>query len=326
MMALARNLFFIALSAGLTWLVLLRDTELELPPRPLRVAFEELIAPPVLPEQVAAAEAPETAQPPPAPEPEAQPEPEPTPEPEPEAAPAPPPELGRSDGEGDLAATGEDGDQAGDAPAEVQATEAEPSEPEEQPVGVADVDALRADPELNQRARAELAGEARQGFATVIHSAAADQLEIARSFGEEVVLVPKAALAVDGTPAPYWRLDLESIPRIEAVPGPFKETHPRYRNLFDYEYGDLPQPVRELRRQVMDRSQIYIFAALMPTSEWAVAVGRRDEALDRLGLSIDDVERFVLRYARTSNGRFDFRVERVDLVDGRRMTLSPDDL
>ena len=329
MRAFLRQAFFIALSGALTWLVLLRDPSVELPPAPLRVAIEELLAASPPPEVSAASS-------------EERPVEAPTVEPDVQiGAEAPTPELGRPEGEGELAATGEQGEGEGSAESEregppLDEAEAAPPEPaevaaEDAETGetappAADVAALRADPELNERARAELSGEARKGFETVVYASAADQLEIARAFGEELVLVPKAALDTGEAPAPYFRLDLSGTPRVVTVEGPFRRGQPRYRDLFDYDYADLPGPLRDLRRQVMDRAEVYVFGALIPTSEWAVVVGRRDQALERLGLSIDEVRRFVLRFRPGADGRFDLHVERVDLVDGRRRTLSPNDL
>lgn len=178
---------------------------------------------------------------------------------------------------------------------------------------------LERDPELAAAAHAELSGEVRRGFDTVLLAAPEEQLDIARAFGEELVLVPRRALDPAGK-AHYFRLELDGAPRVERVgEAPPLELR-RYRDLFDYEYARLPEGLRNLRRSVLARSEVYIFAALIPLSEWAVVVGRRREALDAAGLTADDVRRFDMRYVRTASGQFDLRVESIVLADGRTLS------
>jgi len=181
---------------------------------------------------------------------------------------------------------------------------------------------LGRDPELAAAARAELAGELRRGFDTVLLASPEEQLEIARAFGEELVLVPRRALDPDGA-AHYFRLDLDGEPVVERVPERPPLGLRRYRDLFDYEYARLPEALRVLRRSVLARSDVYVFAALIPLSEWAVVVGRRSEALDSTGLEPADVRRFDLRYVRSAEGGFDLRVESIVLADGRVVRTDP---
>ena len=312
MIAILRTLSFAALAAALTWWFLVRAPGEAAGPRPLRVAVD-VREPVPTPESSEA-----LVSPPAAPTREVK---------ESELAP-PAPELGAPDSEGELAATSDEGPEIEsqepsleEAVADQEPSSAMASESTGE-LGGRPVDELRADAELVERARAELSGEARQGFATTLLAAPEDQLAIARAFGEELVLVPKAALG-EGESS-YFRLDLSGSPRVEAVRGPFRaERFLFYRDLFAYDYSSLPAPVRKLRRQVVTRSDVHWFAALIPTSEFAVVVGRRDEALRALGIELEDVRRFVLRYHPTAEGGFDLRVEQVELADGRRERIVP---
>jgi len=184
---------------------------------------------------------------------------------------------------------------------------------------------LASDAELLAAAHVELSGEADVGFSTVLHSEAADQLEIARAFGEEVVLVPRAALDPEAASTATWyRIAPDSLrrgrPRVEEVTGPPPtERYRRYRDLFPFEYARLPSALRELRNTSVRRSDVFVFAALIPPSEWAVVIGRRRAALDALDLNEEDVEQFVLQYVRRSGGEVDVVVDRVVTADGRSL-------
>ncbi len=229
----------------------------------------------------------------------------------------PPPELGAPEGKPDPQAAPAPEDLA----REVQAEEAPLPESSGTPV-----DELRKDPKLLDEARREFEGEVRRGFSTVLLAAPEDQLDLARTFGEELVLVPRTALDPNATNPTYFRLRLTGPPSVERVQqAPPLESYRQYRDLFDYEYSRLPEPLRELRRSVLSRDEVYLFAALIPVSEWAVVLGRRQEALDQLGTGSESVRRFTLRYVRTGSGGFDLRVEHVELADGstQRMSANP---
>ncbi len=81
--------------------------------------------------------------------------------------------------------------------------------------------------------------------------------------------------------------------------------------------------MRALRRSVLSRSEIYLFAALIPPQEWAVVIGRRREALAQAGRSLSEVERFTLRYERRTDGGTDVSVEEIAFADGSRFRPSP---
>lgn len=259
-----------------------------------------------------------------------------SPEPVEAAAPIAPPEAGSRAG-----------DEAGDADALTETSEAESeveadASPDPDDADAASTDdrpeadgpaaaespsaaSLASDPDLLAAAHVELSGEADVGFSTVLHSEAANQLDIARAFGEEVVLVPRAALDPEAAHPPTWyRIAPDSLrsgrPRVEEVSGPPPtERYRRYRDLFPFEYSRLPSALRELRSSTVRRSDVFVFAALIPPSEWAVVIGRRRAALDALGLTEEDVEQFVLQYVRLSGGEIDILVDRVITADGRRL-------
>ncbi len=181
---------------------------------------------------------------------------------------------------------------------------------------------LSTDASLTKLAAKELSGgQAALGFSTVLISSPEDQLDIARAFGEEVVLVPKGALAEDGQ-AESFQLQFRGArePKVVAVKGrPDLERSRQYRDLFAYEFQHLPPKVRELRRAVIRRDEVFLFAALIPASEWAVVIGRRREACEHAGISEDDVDQYVLRYVRTRTGGFDFTVDELLLANGERI-------
>jgi hypothetical protein len=175
------------------------------------------------------------------------------------------------------------------------------------------------DPALLAAAREEFSLGNRKGFATVLLAAPEEQIEIARFFGEELVLVPRAALDSSGASPRYYRLSETGKPLVEEVAGaPPLEEHRQYRDLFDYEYARLPSPLRELRRSMVARGEIYLFAALLSAEEWALIIARRSEALARAGRELAEVRRFVLRYVRPPGGGFDLRAEEIVFGDGTR--------
>ena len=60
----------------------------------------------------------------------------------------------------------------------------------------------QADEALMAQARVELSEGARKGLTTVLLAAPEEQLEIARFFSEEVVLVPRSTLGEGASPRP----------------------------------------------------------------------------------------------------------------------------
>lgn len=179
--------------------------------------------------------------------------------------------------------------------------------------------ALMRDPGLLTRARQEASGEARLGFETVLVAAAEDQLDIAQFFGEELVLVPRSAIDQDNADPRYFRLTGGKRPVVRQVRGrPPLPAYRQYRDLFDYEYARLPAPLRELRRSVLARSEVYLFSALIPVAEWAVVIARRRAALAQAGRGLGDARRFTLRYRRRPDNAFDVEVREILFRDGRR--------
>lgn len=335
---LLREVTWIALACGITWWVLFRPPQpatilAESPmQKPLSVALTPLSESP--PVEVASAP---RAQAPPAEAPaRSESEELPAPAAEEEAVEEqaeeelpPPPELGTPDGEGDAATAA---NETPELPAEDAAAE-EPAEPDEadpsaevgesaEPVEASDersAEQLMADSELLTDARAEVSGESKKGFATVLLASPEEQLEIARFFGEKLVLVPRENLNPEAESPTYFSVVAGSNERVQVVSGRAPlEGYRQYRDLFDYEYARLPDALRELRRSVFARNEIFLFAALIPVEEWAVIVGRRREALNLSGREISDVRRFVLRYVKRSQQGFDLRVEEILFADEER--------
>lgn len=245
----------------------------------------------------------DAAPPAPAPKPEPEPEPESMPlEPEPTPAVAEA-ELGSRSGT-------EEGERR-------EALEVAEEVPEPQR---ATTDDLASDASLLRRAESELGGaEVALGFATTLISEPEQQLQIAKAFGEEIVLVPKAALGQDSR-ANSFRLRPGRSNHTETLTGlPDLERSRQHRDLFAYELGRLPKEIRELRRNVIRRDEVFLFAALIPASEWAIVIGRRQEAVAAAGINENDVERYVLRYVPTQRGGFDFLVEEIHLAGGEKI-------
>ena len=178
---------------------------------------------------------------------------------------------------------------------------------------------------LLQQATEEISGQARRGFKSVFLAAAAEQFAIARFFGEPLVLIPRAGL---NPRAPYYYQLTGNPPEVtkirEAAP---LERFRRYRDLLRYRYKDLPRAVRTLRRQVPNRTDVYLFAALIPPSEWALAIARRKAALVRHNSrrpgkerTESDVSEFVMDYVPLPGGGFDIRVKAIVFADGTRWT------
>lgn len=209
----------------------------------------------------------------------------------------------------------------GEAP--VTTTLAPPHAPAREPArtredGTRTVESVMQDPELLAQARRELAEGQRKGLTTVLLASPEDQLEIARFFGEELVLVPRATLDPAAAAPRYYRLDAGSL-GVETVASALPLEGPRqYRDLFDYEYARLPAALRELRRCLPSREDVYLFGALLSPAEWALVIARRQEALVRAGRELSEVRQFVLRYARGPRVGFDLRVTEIAFGDGSR--------
>lgn len=177
-------------------------------------------------------------------------------------------------------------------------------------------ESLMSDSALVDAARRELSGEVQRGFATDLLSDPTEQLEIARAFGEELVLVPRSSLETSVDQQVYFRLtDGGEVQRVVGL------THVdagRYRDFFQFEYAKLPEPIRRLRKSVLNRGEVYLFAALIPVQEWALVVGRRERALQASGRELDAVRRFTLDYERIGEGRYDIVVDEILFTDGTR--------
>lgn len=226
-----------------------------------------------------------------------------------------PPELGTPEGAEEIenpAVEPAEEEGSKDSGSEEQASAAEPSSEE-----------LMEDPALLALADAELGGETQKGFATVFLAAPEDQLAIAKFFGEELVLVPRSALDPEDPSPSYFHLTGSgAVGTVSARPS--LEEYRQYRDLFDYEYARLPSELRALRRSVLARNEVYLFAALIPRQEWAVVIAIRGRALELAGRKMEDVKRFVIRYVRRSGGGFDFLVEEIRFADGSRFRPEED--
>jgi hypothetical protein len=322
MKRISLQLLLIAVSALLSWWFLLRVPNAPPPPSVPQVPGDlTLLLSPLaaLPSQESGAPAEPT--PPPAavirtppPEPE-EPTPPPPVEPSPpaelvEEEPAPPPpEAGTPDGDPEGAA-------------------APPPEPEPEPredlsaAAAGELEQIERSTTLMEQATAEVTGRSRKGFLTTFLCSAGDQLDIARYFGEPVVLVPRAGLRPGAEY--YHRLVLTGEPGIEEVRSPAPlDQYRQYRDLFAFSYESLPRPLRELRRRVFVRGDIYLFAALLPPREWGLVIVRRDAALEQVNRghdgpkrTHDDVKSFTMRYVRLPGGAFDIQVARISFDDG----------
>jgi len=304
------HLLLLAVSAAASWWFLLHAPAGDRPDPPPLPAERELAL--LLNPAVAAA-------PPPAPaeSPTTPPEPEPAPEPPAlpgESAPTPPPpESGTPEGETEEP-----------TPAPESESESEPAPAPETPTESAtrELREIESTEPLMRRAEEEVSGESRKGFKTTFLCSAADQIAIARHFGEPIVLVPKAGL--EPGRERYSRLVLEEgAPRIEEVrAAPPLDRHRQYRDLFAFSYESLPAPLRELRRRVFVRGDVYLFAALIPPREWGLVIVRREAALRESNAAggrtrtLDDVRGFTMRYVRLPGGAFDIRVAEIRFADG----------
>lgn len=318
-MRLLRHTFVLAVTAAVTWWVLFQA------PAPGLVLAEASAEMPPLRAQLQPAAETLTTEPQP---------PEPQPEPAPESAAATPP---AQPAPGEVEPVQADPVQAEPAPAEPEPLAAaelgslsgtedaerreaqETPEPAPQPERPT-TDELATDVDLLRQAEDELSGvDVALGFATTLISEPEQQLQIARAFGEEILLVPKAALGSDSDAASF-RLRPGVSNRKETLLGlPDLQNARQHRDLFAYDPGRLPEEIRELRRSVIRRDEVFLFAAMIPASEWAVVIGRRREAVEAAGVSESEVERYVLRYVPVTGDKFDFFVEELHLADGTKL-------
>ncbi len=317
MIRLVWEVFLLAVAAALSWWFFLRRPEPIPRPQPLPAAAAAL--PTVIPVTRTAEK---KTPPPPAPEPASSQTKPPEPEPGPAgvAPPAPPPaELGTPEGEEKKEAATETqkspDPQAKDQPEEKEAPRLDAR---------GRIQAVMKDSKRLEEAENELSGEARKGFATVLVATAEEQLAIARFFGEKVVLVPRSALDPQGKNPFFFELDPETG-RVLRNPGkPALENLRQYRDLFDYEYGSLPEPLRKLRRSVLVRSDIFLFAALISAPEWALVMQRRAAALTTAPDPEKPVRAFELRYVPLAGGGFDVAVDRIVFADGTVFHPAPE--
>ena len=329
-MKLLRSLFYLALSGVLSWFLLVRPPADFKQPVPAPVVPIELaVAPEVVPP---APPAPPPPPPPPAPAPTEEPQPEPV-EPEPEASSQPPaPEMGDPEGDEEETKT-----EPALKPEEKAQPEPEPEpqpepEPEPEPRDKRirrEIAEIMASEKSIKAAKDELSGRTRRGLDRTIYSSARDQLAIARFFGERVMLIPRRA---DKQQQPhYYEIDAarsnQVVKRSETPP---LDRYREYRDLGAYKYDDLPPEIRALRRKVMDRSRIFMFAAFISAREWALVMARRASALESCNVQLgeparseDDLRKVTMRYARLPGGAFDIQVTELLFADGTRWTHQP---
>ncbi|PCJ52673.1 MAG: hypothetical protein COA70_11810 [Planctomycetota bacterium] len=217
------------------------------------------------------------------------------------AATPPPPEAGAPEGE-------EDGESV---------------EAKDQPDFSAET--VMQDSSLLAAAEQELSGEVRKGFHSVFLASAEEQISIGQYFGERMVMVPKSALDPNNSRPYYFEVSFRrENPKVVRVAGkPPLEQFRQYRDLFGYPYNDLPDILRELRRSVLARNEVFLFGVLIPSPEWALAIDRRSRALQASGREISSVQQFVLRYITTPQGGYDFEITSIQFSDGTTYQPSP---
>jgi hypothetical protein len=271
-----RGLLFLAVSALLSWHFLLRvpTAAPAIPQGPERM--EIAVAPGIVPPAVE--QTPEIT-------------PEPEPEPEPEIVP-PPPERGDPDGD-------KEEKRAEPVPEE----KPQPKETASQRAR-REVEEIRESEEQVEKAADEVTGKTRQGFRTVLYSAAEDQLAIARYFGEQLVVVPRKGL--DPRRPHYYLVDAGGSGTVTRVDekAPLDRFR-QYRDFFAFEYS------------------------VIPPSEWAVVMARRAAALEACAREqgkarrLEDLRRVEMRYVALPGGGFDIAVKQLVFADGTRWTQHP---
>ena len=251
---------------------------------------------------------------------------EPTQEQEPEPEPPPPqrepePEFDTDDddapphekpAEKEIPAPPEQGDVDG----EKQAEKKGPTEDELATEVRKDIESLKGSKKLLDAAKKELAGKSRKGFQMYFLSDDEEQLDLARFFGESILLIPRR-------PTHYFKLELghpAKVVKIDGVPPPIY----RHRTFFEYKYNELPAPIRELRRQIPYRGDILMWGAAIPPSEYAIAIARRTAALTEYNRqnganrTLEQVRRVDVRYVPLAGGGFDMRIKQFVFADGTR--------
>ncbi len=312
-MKLFRALFYLAVSGVLSWFLLVRPpVGFERPVPVAAVPVELSVAPEVVP--------PAPAPPPPAPPPPTPVEEEPATPAEETSSEPPPPEMGDPEGDPEETDTVLE-------PAKEEQPEPEP-EPREKRIR-REIGEIMASEEALEAAKEELAGLARRGLDRTIYSSARDQLSIARFFGERVMLIPRRS-SKQQQPH-YYEIDAaQSNQVVKRNETPPLDRYREYRDLSAYKYGDLPAEIRALRRKVMDRSRIFMFAAFISAREWALVMSRRATAIERCNAQLggsarseDDLRKVTMRYARLPGGGFDIEVTELLFADGTRWTHQP---
>jgi len=326
-MSFLRGLLYLAVSAFVSWHVLLRaPTETATKPTPVR-RVELAVAPKIeeppaeepKPEEERPADTPPPP-PPPAPptpdtqEPPAQPEPiEEKPESEPTPTDTPPEaEAGSPDGDD-----------------EAEETEPVAEEPEVAPEEQIrrEIQNIASSQRRVEDARKELVGPARRGFTTEFDTATRDQLAIARFYGEQILLIPRKGL--DPANHHYFVIDAARSFETRRVNGVPPSNFRQVRDLLDRDirYSSLPAPLKTLRRQVTLSSEIFLFAAPIPPREWAIVMARRAAALERCNAelggptrTLKNLRRVKMRYVPLKGGGFDIQVKEFVFADGSRWT------
>ncbi|MHC4953267.1 MAG: hypothetical protein ACYTGZ_05205 [Planctomycetota bacterium] len=320
-MTFLRSVFYLAVSAALSWHFLLRPP-LESPAEPTPIRRVELAVAPSVepPPEESPEETSEALPPPPPPPPANEPEPpaetpsEPAPEElvEPEESAPPPPEAGTPEGD-----------------EEEEATEPVPEEkPEEKPEPAEDrirreIENIASSEQMVSAASSELTGKTRRGFTTEFDTVTEHQFLIAQFYGERLLLIPRKGL--DPRNHHYYVIDAarsDVVRRVNDVP---PSNFRQVRDLLDpdIKYSALPAPLKSLRRKVTLASQIFLFAAPIPPREWAVVMARRAAALeacnDELGgkpRTLEDLRRVKMRYVALPGGGFDIQVKEFVFADG----------
>jgi len=308
-MSLVRTVLYLAISGFLSWHFLLRaPTEAPVRTTPIKrveLAVAPAIEEPKAEEPTAEEAKPEEAPPPAPPTPETPEAPEQT-----EAAPPPPPEEGAPEGD-------------------EEEEKAEPV-PEEKPISEnervrREIENISSSRKLVDDARHELTASTRRGFTTEFDTSTRDQLEIARFFGEQVLLIPRKGL--DPRNHHYFVIDAATsyeTHRVDDVP---PSNFRQVRDLLDRDirYASLPAALKTLRRQVTLSSEIFLFAAPIPPREWAIVMARRAAALERCNVelggstrTLKDLRRVRMRYVPLGGGGFDIQVKEFVFADGTR--------
>lgn len=342
-----RSLGLLTTSGVISWFLFLYEAEPRVQmPQAVRPAIPEISLAPLVEERAEErpAAAAEAAPPTPTPTPVPVPIPVPDATPAPREQAPPPPErgapegteegegVGKSDSEPDSESeTDSDSETESDTETDSETDSDSDSDSDSEP-GPSEVAELMQSPRFREMAAEELNGDARRGFETALQCSAEEQLELARFFGESVLLVPRSALTEDSSSHHYYELEPANQGTIRRVSGtPPLHRFRQYRDLFDFDYASLPDELKALRLKVAAKSEIYLFAVLIPVGEWALVVARRQEALaqwesEQTG-AIDEgksVRRYTLRYEPQPQGGFDIRVRTIMFSDGEIYRLDRD--